>query len=80
MASWVDVLSAFRDATQIHAPNLAGGLLVVCAGVGGVLVLAWILRVGHDAARGTLYHAPQTLLLVIAAFLILLLVLGVFYD
>ncbi len=80
MASLADVLSAFHRATQIHAPNVAGGLLVVCAGVGGVLVLAWILQVGHEAARGTWYHAPQTLLLVIAAFLVLILVLGVFYD
>lgn len=80
MASFADVLSAFQSATQIHAPNVAGGLLVVCAGVGGVLVLAWMLRVGHEAARGTLYHAPHALLLVIAAFLVLILVLGVFYD
>ena len=80
MASFADVLSAFHSATQIHAPNLAGGLLVVCAGVGGVLVLAWILQVGHEAARGTWYHAPPILLRVIAAFLVLLLVLGVFYD
>ncbi|MFZ1827657.1 MAG: hypothetical protein WAW42_02570 [Candidatus Competibacteraceae bacterium] len=80
MASFADVLSAFSDATHINAPNLAGGLLVVCVGVGGVLILAWVLQVGHDAARGALYRAPQTLLLVIAAFLVLLLVLGVFYD
>ncbi len=80
MASFADVLSAFQSATQLNAPNVAGGLLVVCAGVGGVLILAWILQVGHEAARGKLYHAPQALLLVIAAFLVLMLVLGVFYD
>ena len=80
MASWAAVLSAFQSATHIHAPNVAGGLLVVCVGVGGVLVLAWMLQVGHEAARGQWYHAPQTLLRVIAAFLVLLLVLGVFYD
>lgn len=79
MASLGDVLSAFGAAAPVSAPNLAGALLVACGGVGGVLVLAWVLRVGREAVRSSASHAPQVLLLVLAAFFVLIATLGVFY-
>lgn len=79
MAALDAVLGAFSAATHVAAPNLAGALLVACGGVGGVLVLAWIFQVGRDAVRGSVLHAPQALLLVLAAFSLLIATLGVFY-
>lgn len=75
-----DVLNVFTAATQLRAPTLAGSLIAVCAAVGTVLVLGWLLHVGSDAVRGgDPARAPQVLLLVVAAFVVLLSVLGVFY-
>lgn len=79
MAALADVLSAFGDATQVSAPTLAGALLVISGGVGGILVLAWILQVSREATRGSVHRAPTVLLLVIAAFFVLIATLGVFY-
>lgn len=79
MPTLADVLSAFSGATAVAAPNLAGALLVVCGGVGGVLVLAWVFQVGHEALRGSVLHAPRLLLLALAALFILIAILGVFY-
>lgn len=80
MATLEAVLSAFHDATQVSAPTLAGSLLTICAGLGGALALAWLFQVGRDAMRGPVYRAPLTLLLVVAAFFILITALGVFYE
>ena len=80
MATLHEVLSAFSTATTISAPQMAGGLLTLCAGVGGVLVLAWLFQVGQEAVRGSIYHGPRALLLVIAAFVTLTIILGIFYD
>ena len=79
MVALAEVLSAFNGATGLSALNLAGGLLITCAGLGGLLLLAWVFRVGQEAMRGTFYHAPRVLMLVIAAFLVLIVTLGVFY-
>ncbi len=79
MVSLGEVLGAFSAATHVSAPNLAGALWVVCGGVGGVLVLTWIFRVGQDAVRGSALHAPQALLLALAAFFLLIATVGVFY-
>ena len=74
-------LSVFTAATQLRAPTLAGSLIAVCAAVGTVLVLGWLLHVGSDAVRGgDPARAPHVLLLVVAAFVVLLSVLGVFYQ
>ena len=52
-----------------------------CVAVGTVLVLGWLLHVGSDAVRGgDSARAPQVLLLVVAAFVVLVAVLGVFYQ
>jgi hypothetical protein len=76
-----DVLSAFFAATQLRAPAIAGSLIAVCVAVGTVLVLGWLLHVGSDAVRGGDFaRAPHVLLLVVAAFLVLVSVLGVFYS
>ncbi len=80
MATLDEVLSAFHDATQVSAPTLAGSLLVICVGVGGVLVLAWVFQVGRDATRGAVYRAPLALMWVIAALFVLIATLGVFYQ
>ncbi len=80
MATLNEVLSAFHDATQVSAPTLAGSLLVICAGVGGLLVLAWVFQVGRDAMQGVVYRAPTALLWVIAALFFLIATLGVFYQ
>ena len=76
-----EVLSAFFAATQLRAPTLAGSLIAACVAVGTVLVLGWLLQVGSDAVRGgDSARAPQVLLLVVAAFVALVSVLGVFYQ
>ena len=80
MATLNEVLSAFHDATQVSAPTLAGSLLTICAGLGGVLVLAWLFQVGRDAMRGSVYRATTALLLVVAAYFVLIVTLGVFYE
>lgn len=80
MVALAEVLSAFAGATGLHALNLAGGLLITCAVLGGLLALAWVFRVGHEAVRGAFYHSPRVLMLVIAAFLVLIVTLGVFYT
>lgn len=79
MATLHEVLGAFSAATSLNAPHVAGALLTVCAGVGGVLVLAWVFQAGTDALRGGALHAPRLVLLSVAAFLVLLITLGVFY-
>jgi hypothetical protein len=76
-----EVLSAFFAATQLRAPAIAGSLIAVCVAVGTVLVLGWLLHVGSDVVRGGDFaRAPHVLLLVVAAFLVLVSVLGVFYS
>ena len=80
MVALAEVLSAFAGATGLHALNFAGGLLITCAVLGGVLLLAWVFQVGREAVRGAFYHSPRVLMLVIAAFLVLIIVLGVFYS
>ena len=76
-----EVLSAFFAATHLRAPAIAGSLIAVCVAVGTVLVLGWLLHVGSDAVRGGDFaRAPHVLLLVVAAFLVLIAVLGVFYS
>ena len=80
MATLNEVLTAFQGATQVSAPTLAGSLLVICAGVGGVLAVAWIFQVGREAVRGSLHRAPITLLLIIVAFIFLIGSIGVFYE
>ena len=78
--SMSEVLSVFAAATQLRAPALAGSLIAVCVAVGTVLVLGWLLQVGSDAVRGgDAARAPHVLLLVVAAFVVLVAVLGVFY-
>ena len=75
-----EVLSVFAAATQLRAPTLAGSLIAVCVAVGTVLVLGWLLHVGSDVVRGgDAARAPRVLLLVVAAFVVLISVLGVFY-
>ena len=79
--SMSEVLSVFAAATQLRAPTLAGSLIAVCVAVGTVLVLGWLLQVGSDAVRGgDAARAPLVLLLVVAAFVALISVLGVFYQ
>ena len=79
--SMSEVLSVFAAATQLRAPTLAGSLIAVCVAVGTVLVLGWLLQVGSDAVRGgDAARAPHVLLLVVAAFVALVSVLGVFYQ
>ena len=79
--SMSEVLSVFAAATQLRAPALAGSLIAVCVAVGTVLVLGWLLQVGSDAVRGgDSARAPLVLLLVVAAFVALISVLGVFYQ
>ena len=79
--SMSEVLSVFAAATQLRAPTLAGSLIAVCVAVGTVLVLGWLLHVGSEVARGgDSARAPQVLLLVVAAFVALVAVLGVFYQ
>ena len=80
MATLNDVLTAFQGATQVSAPTLAGSLLVICAGVGGVLAVAWVFQVSREAVRGSLHRAPITLLLIIVAFIFLIGSIGVFYE
>ena len=76
-----EVLRVFAAATHLRAPTLAGSLIAVCVAVGTVLVLGWLLHVGSDAVRGGDFaRAPHVLLLVVAAFLVLVSVLGVFYS
>jgi len=76
-----EVLSVFAAATHLRAPTLAGSLIAVCVAVGTVLVLGWLLQVGSDAVRGgDAARAPHVLLLVVAAFVALVSVLGVFYQ
>ena len=75
-----DVLSAFKEATPLEAPNVAGGLWVTSVALGGVLVLAWLFQAGRNAAPGGFLQAPRVWLLVVAAFITLLLTLGVFYQ
>ena len=76
-----EVLRVFAAATHLRAPTLAGSLIAVCVAVGTVLVLGWLLQVGSDAVRGgDSARAPQVLLLVVAAFVVLVAVLGVFYQ
>lgn len=79
MATLNEVLAAFQGATQVSAPTLAGSLLVICTGVGGILALAWIFQVSREAVRGSLHRASMTLLFVIAAFIFLMISIGVFY-
>lgn len=75
-----EVLTAFTDATGLHALNLAGTIVLLSAAVGGLLALAWVLRSGSEAVRGGVGYAPRAVLLSVAAFLFLLIVLGVFYE
>ena len=76
-----EVLSVFAAATQLRAPALAGSLIAACVAVGTVLVLGWLLQVGSDAVRGgDSARAPRVLLLVVAAFIVFVSVLGVFYQ
>lgn len=76
-----EVLRVFAAATHLRAPTLAGSLIAVCVAVGTVLVLGWLLHVGSEAVRsGDFARAPHVLLLVVAAFLVLVSVLGVFYS
>lgn len=75
-----EVLNVFNAATQIKATSIAGSLLAVCVAVGTVLILGWLLQVGSETVRGGWSRAPQVLLLIVAAFIILLLTLGVFYQ
>ena len=76
-----EVLRVFAAATHLRAPTLAGSLIAVCVAVGTLLVLGWLLQVGSDAVRGgDAARAPQVLLLVVAAFVALVAVLGVFYQ
>ena len=76
-----EVLSAFFAATQLRAPALAGSLIAACVAVGTVLFLGWLLQVGSEVVRGgDSARAPQVLLLVVAAFVALVSVLGVFYQ
>lgn len=75
-----EVLTAFTDATGLHAPNLAGTIVLLSAALGGLLALAWVLRSGGEALRGGVLHAPRAVLLGVAAFLFLIIVLGVWYD
>ena len=76
-----EVLRVFAAATHLRAPTLAGSLIAVCVAVGTVLVLGWLLHVGSEVARGgDSARAPQVLLLVVAAFVALVAVLGVFYQ
>lgn len=80
MVSPADILGAFAEATRVQATGLAGSLLVVCVAVGGLLVVAWVFRAGQEARRGSIPHASRALLLVTAAFSVLVLTLGVFYK
>ncbi|MCB1713530.1 MAG: hypothetical protein KDK04_24430 [Candidatus Competibacteraceae bacterium] len=75
-----EVLTAFTAATGLNALNLAGLMVLLSAAVGGVLVLGWLFRTGHEAARGGWIRAPQSLLLSVAAFIVLLAVLGALYS
>ena len=80
MATATEVMGAFSEATRVPATGLAGSLLVVCVGVGGLLLVAWVYRAGQEARRGSIPHAARMVLLVVAAFSVLFLTLGVFYK
>ena len=54
-----------------------GFLLTICAGVGGVLVLAWVFQVGRDATRGRLPR-PSRVDVGGSRFVCLIATLGVF--
>ena len=79
MATLAEVLEAFQTATRTDPLHLAGGLLAICAGVGGVLALAWAFRAARAARLGAAADAPRVLLLSVMAFLVLLSTLGIFY-
>lgn len=78
-ASLSEVLTAFKAATPVEAPNFAGGLFAVSLAVGGVLFLAWLFKAGSGAVSGSFLQVPRAVLLIVAAFVVLLLTLGVFY-
>ena len=80
MAALTEILSAFQSATGVEATHLAGGLMVLCAGFGAWLVLAWIFQVGFEAVRGSVDLAPRALLWVLAALLFFVSTLGVLYS
>ncbi|MCB1810677.1 MAG: hypothetical protein KDK04_02990 [Candidatus Competibacteraceae bacterium] len=75
-----EVLTAFSTATGLNALNLAGVMVLLSASVGGLLVLGWLFRTGREAAQGGWQHAPRSLLLSVAAFIVLLAVLGALYS
>lgn len=79
-ASLSDVLMAFKAATSLEAPHFAGALFAACLALGGALALAWVFQVSANAAQGAFLQAPRVLLLIGAAFVVLLLTLGVFYQ
>ncbi len=75
-----EVQVAFLSATGLAATDLAGAIVFLTAVLGGLLTMAWVLRSGGEAVRGGAFHAPRTVLLCIAALLLLTVVLGVFYE
>lgn len=80
MATPAEVTGAFADATRMQPTALAGSLLIVCVAIGGLLLVAWVFRAGQEARRGSILHAALTVLLAVAAFSVLFLTLGVFYQ
>jgi hypothetical protein len=54
--------------------------MVLCAGFGAWLVLAWVFQVRSEAFSGSIHHAPRALLWVIAALLFFVSTLGVVYS
>jgi hypothetical protein len=80
MATLTEIQSAFQSATGVEAAHLAGGLMVLCAGFGAWLVLAWVLQVGSEAFGGSINHAPRALLWAMAALLFFVSTLGVLYS
>lgn len=79
MPTAADILSAFQAGTKVQATSFAAALLAACAVLGVLLTLAWVFRTRAEALRGAVLRATHALLLVAAAFSLLILSLGVFY-
>ncbi len=75
-----DVLSAFNNATGLRATDFAGVIIMLTAGLGGTLGIAWMFRAGREALQGGWGHMPIALLTVVAAFIFLIVVLRVLYE
>lgn len=75
-----EVISSFQNAAGYDPLNLAGAFMVFCIGVGGILVVTWILATGKGAFSGQVAKFPAALLTVIVAFFFLIIVVSIFYK